>query len=58
MHQTLSSANQCKAQVNIPGAQCINVLNDVIHGSMVQLETPVLRANPRLIQCMLGFFIF
>ena len=31
----------CKAKVYIPGAQLINVLNDVIHGSMVQLKTPV-----------------
>ena len=31
----------CKTKINIPGAQVIYVLNDMIHGSMVQLQTPV-----------------
>jgi hypothetical protein len=45
----------CKALVNIPGAQIINVLNDVINGSTVQLkpQDACAKANPRPFQCML-----
>jgi hypothetical protein len=34
---TQSDLVVCKAKVNILGAQLIDILNDVIHGSMVQL---------------------
>jgi hypothetical protein len=47
LHRTLSSA-----KVNIPGAQLINALNDVIHGSMVQLKTPS-EVDPHPFLCML-----
>ncbi len=38
---TLSHFVICKANVIVSGAQLINVPNNVIHGSMVQLKTPM-----------------
>jgi hypothetical protein len=42
-HTTASDVIICKAKVHIPGAQFINFLNEVIHGLMVELKTPVLK---------------
>ena len=48
-HTTQSDLIICKVEVNIPGAQLIIVLNDVIHGSLVQLNAPASVPKPILV---------